>query len=212
MSKAVEVKYYDRNLSTSDDVGGIAINSLSIPLNNLSPWDTDAINSNANRNTSREGNSIVMRRFQFKGTINFFTNVSTENHCRVRLFIVHCPDSSQPSYSQVMQYFSVDTLKKIKPDNPYRVIWDRSYNLSTAIQTRNNGTYQNSTAVEPFRKNINIDLKFKSGLKTTWAQGASTNDPIQGSLTLMAISDQPNAANSQKPQLNGYSRLRFVDQ
>ncbi len=182
-------------------------------------WSTNVINANELRNSSREGNKVVVKRAHIKGTISLANDqgsvLDPTYDTKVRMIIVLNPDSGYPLLDQVLEDpNNIFSPLKCKPSEPYRKLYDRTFDLQRTEQTHTNAAYYSSTSVEPWRHNFNIKLGKKAfgkeGLKCTWQQGSSTIHPQQGAVTMFVMSTV-GLATSFKPSLDFYSRLRFSD-
>lgn len=218
LSSAVEVKFLD-TVTSKTDLTTLVQNKH---ITDLSPWDSNSVVANAERNERREGNSVLIKSYTYRGIVEIPQNDSAPRAARVRMMVVHTPDSEAPVITEVLTTPSagndthiIDAFKKIKPANPYDVMYDKTFLLQSTIPDAISGTTRNATAVEPFRRKFNINLSFhKNPLKCTWAQGQATAAPIQGALTLFVFSDVQETGgdpNLNNPRISGLSRMRFMD-
>lgn len=214
LSKTNEKKWKDDAI-VSADVNSHAIGSYQLDLTNIYPWDSDAAAANATRNYSRIGNSVVVTRIQLNGQIVLPEGGTDPTYaCRVRFLVVYTPDSEYAGLGEILEHPNdIDSHKKIKPDAPYRILYDKKMNLQNTVPSAISGGTRNATAVEPFRRNISIQLGpkklGKGGLKVSWAQGSASDQPMMGAITLYAISDVIGTFTA--PVFGGRRRLRFLD-
>ena len=154
-----------------------------------------------------------------KGTI-FLANDQGDTldktyECKVRMLIVLSPDSGYPLIAQVLEKpNSIFSPRKVKPENPYKVLYDRTFDLQSVTQVRGHATTGvNVTSTEKFRHNFDIKLGAKAfgkeGLKCTWQQGSTSIHPQQGAVTVFLYSTAADGA--WKPQIAAETRLRFLD-
>jgi len=185
----------------------------------LSAWDSNALNANEIRTRQREGNSVVVKQVLVKGEIILPNDQGTLTplyNSKVRCLIVRSPDSGYPLIDQILEDPNdIFSHKKIKPENPYKVLYDRSFNLSNITQVRGAATTGvNTTSTEPFRIPLNIRLGKKAlgkeGAKATWQQGTTSIHPQQGAITLFMYSDVSDTLQA-KPVFTGRVRLRFLE-
>ena len=128
LSQATELKFYDRILEKTD----LTTLVQGIALTDLAPWDSNSVTANADRNTRREGNSVLIKSFNYRGIISIPVGATAPASARVRLMVVHTPDSQTPAIFDVITTPSagndphiVDSYKRIKPPAPYRVLYDK---------------------------------------------------------------------------------------
>lgn len=215
--KTVETKCKDNTV----DILAIGTIPLKDPLTDLVVWDTNSANSNINRNIQREGNSVVVKSYRFRGYIELpHIDISSVEIARARIIVAHAPCSEEAEYRDIIESLRIDSFKKVKPPNPYRILYDKVFNLQNTEQRKFHLSApvvnaSNSTAVEPCRRNVDINLKFPKGLQVDWLQGQTNSPPVMGGLCMYLISDQPSIGppsyNPGSPHLVGYSRLRFQD-
>lgn len=204
IKKTEEKKYLDTVRSLT-----ISSTASSTDLNNLPVWN----GANSSRHEQREGTSVVMTRFLMKGVVEIANSgLSIDVDNRVRIMVVFTPDTStSTSMTEFMESQSLDSYKKIVPIAPYKVLYDKVFNLQQykALQ----GTPYPGGNTERRRIPVHINLgkkEFgKTGTKCLWLNSDLTaRPPRQGALTLWLLSDSGVITH---PRFVGESRLRFRD-
>lgn len=200
-----ELKYLDRkeDLSVSTTV-------QIIPLNNPTLW----AGNNTTRHQQREGASFLTMSYRLKGLVKIDPDaVSPDYENRLRMMVVLTKDSTTPaSITDILQTTGFETFHKIKPPHDYKVLYDRVFNLQGVIPSAISGSTRNATSTERFR--IPFDIKLgkkhfgKSGCKAQWEENDGAVAPRQGALSLIVFSDSSVVSH---PVVNGFSRLRFMD-
>jgi len=206
MKKIVERKHWDStypatSVSTTATKEGLA--SL-VPYNTL---------DQARRQNSREGQSVCITRIALKGTVEMpFTGVSLDVINRVRMLIVYTPESSTPNLVNIIEgpfgSYNINAFNKIQPPDPYRVLYDRTWNMTTAVAAAG------SIPVEKFRHSFDIRLGKKAlgktGIKCDWtdAQANIQIAPDRGAVTLFVYSDSNVPTH---PVLSYNHRITFED-
>lgn len=219
LAKRDELKFLDVTVA-DQAISANIISPYQFDIAAMPAWSTNVANANANRNSSREGNKVIITRAHLRGTIRL-DNVQgavldPTYDAKVRMIIVLNPDSGYPALDQVLENpNNIFSPLKCKPSEPYKKLYDRTFDLQSTTQVRGAATTGvNTTSVEPWRHNFNIKLGKKAfgkeGLKCTWQQGSTTIQPQQGAVTLFVISTVA-VATSYKPSLDFYSRVRFLD-
>ena len=199
-------------------ISNTVLGEYQLDMASFPAWDSNALNANELRTRQREGNSVIIKQVLLKGEIILPTDQGTLDplyNCKVRCVIVRSPDSGYPLFNQVLEAPNdVFSHKKIKPENPYKVLYDRSFNLQNVIPNGISGSTRNATATENFRFPINIRLGKKAfskeGAKATWQQGSTSIHPQQGAITLFMYSDVSSATQA-KPVFTGNLRVRFLE-
>lgn len=204
-----------------EQIPSFTIGDYKYNITDLSPWDTNATNSNANRLSAREGNEVNIKRVAIDAIItlpsNQIGNDDATYDALVRVMVVHTPDSVYADLAEVLQNpYDIFSALKHTPDNPYRLLFDKRMSLQSTTQIRGAAvTGVNAAAVEPFRRNLKITLSSKdlgkTGLNVQYGQGNGGQQPIMGGLQLICISTVAGAT-FVKPILTGTIRLRFLDQ
>jgi hypothetical protein len=183
---------------------------------------TNVTNSNDARVDTRIGNSLLVKRFEMNGMISLPSNIDIDGNTTpsydtvVRALIVHTPGSATPGLPEILEHpNSVFSQYKRFPDNPYRVLYDKQFDLQATIPNAISGGTRNATAVEPFRRRIKIVLNSKqlgkSGIVVEYGQGNNGDDPVYGGLTMYFISSVSGVGFIQ-PELEARTRLRYLDQ
>ncbi len=217
--KAQEIKSLDDTFA-SEQVPSNSIGAYKHDITDIQVWDTNSATSNANRLQSREGNNVVIKRFSVDAMITLpesqVGNSDSTYDTIVRLIIVHSPASAYADINEVLEDPNdVFSHYKLFPDNPYRILFDKRYNLQGTIPSAISGSTRNATAVEPFRRNVKILLNSKqlgkSGLKVDYGQGNAGQSPVYGGLRMFAISTV-SGLTFVKPILDGRIRMRFADE
>ncbi len=199
LTRADEVKYLDQTYSQS-----ISAASTATILNSLVVFAGDQ----SSRHQQREGQKILMTSFAGKGIVSIPPGaLLTDDDNRVRILIVFSPDSDSPLISSVLQDSTVDSFRKIKPANPYRILFDRTYNMQNSAHTVT--ATSNVVSTERWRFPVQFKIRFpKIGAKCTWLTSDLNVGPRQGSLTMFTLSDSAIAGH---PFLAIHTRLRFLD-
>ena len=199
LARADETKYLDVTLSQS-----ISAVSTATVLNEMVVFAGDQ----SLRHEQREGQKIMMTSFAGQGMISIPQGATLNDaDNRVRIVIVFSPDSNSPLVTDVLQDATVDSFYKIKPANPYRVEFDRVYNLQNSSHTVTATT--SVTPTEKWRLPVKFKIRFpKIGAKCTWLTADLNIGPRQGSLTMFTISDSTIIGH---PFLRMHTRLRFLD-
>ena len=147
LSRAVEVKFLD-TVTSKIDLTTLVQNKH---ITDISPWDSNSVVANAERNERREGNSVLIKSYSYRGIIHLPQNDSAPRAARVRLMVVHTPDSTTPVITEVLSTPTagndthiVDSFKRIKPANPYRVLYDKVFLLQSTIPDAISGGTRNS--------------------------------------------------------------------
>ncbi len=219
MVKAQEIKSTEGSFSdakvTSDVIGAYKFDFTDIQV-----WDTTSSSSNANRINSREGNTVVIKRLSIDAMITLpedqvgFDDPTYDT--MVRILIVHSPCSAYADINEVLHDpADIFSHYKLFPDNPYRILYDKRFNLQSIIPSSISGSTRNATAVEPFRRNVKIVLNkkqlTKTGLKASYEQGNAGQSPVYGGLRMFAISTV-SGATFVRPFLSGSLRMRYADE
>lgn len=206
LAKADEKKYLDAGISQS-----VSTTVQKYPLNSMAVFAGD----NNLRHTQRQGQSIVMTSLRIRGLVQILPDaLSPDLNNRVRMMVVHTPDSSTPvNLSDILQKpTEIDSHYRIKPPEAYKILYDKTFNLQNIIPSAISGGTRNATATEKFRIPFKINLGKKafgkSGTKSTWIVGAGAVAPSRGALTLMSFSDSGTVSH---PAVEAQSRLRFLD-
>ena len=200
LARADEIKYLDVTISQS-----ISSASTATILNEMVVFAGDQ----SLRHEQREGQKIIMSSFAAQGIVNIPQGglVPNDDNNRVRILIVFSPDSNSPLITQVLQDATVDSFHKIKPANPYRVVFDRTYNLQSTNHTVTATT--SATPTDHWRLPVKFKVTFGTkGAKCTWLTSDLNIGPRQGSLTMFTLSD---SAVPGHPFLRMHTRLRFLD-
>ena len=209
LTKADEKKYKDEGILQSPST-----TVQKWPINTFTVWGgTD----NNVRHEQREGQSVVMTSLRMRGLVEILQNAaSPDENNRVRIMVVYSPDSSTPAnLSDILSNpTEIDSHYRIKPPEPYKILYDKTYNLQFPAQQIPSAFNSSSTvtATERFRIPVRINLGKKafgkSGTKSSWVVGAGNVAPSRGALTLMSFSDSSIVSH---PQLTLQSRLRYLD-
>lgn len=199
LARADEVKYLDVTISQS-----ISSTSTATVLNEMVVFAGDQ----SLRHEQREGQKIMMQSFSGHGMVSIPQGATLNDaDNRVRILIVFSPDSNSPLITQVLQEAVIDSFRKIKPANPYRIVFDRIYNLQNSAHTVTATT--SVTPTDKWRLPVNFKIRFpKIGAKCTWLTADLNIGPRQGSLTMFTISDSTIIGH---PFLRMHTRLRFLD-
>lgn len=211
LNKANEKKYLDAGISQLPTT-----TVQKFPLNGMAVFAGD----NNLRHEQRQGQSIVMTSLRIRGLVEIdelALDPAPAANNRVRILIVYSPDSSTPTnLSDILSKpTSIDSHYRIKPPEPYKILYDKTFNLQNVRQYFANasGAQAISSTTERYRIPIKINLGKKafgkSGTKSSWVVGAGAVAPSRGALTLMSYSDAP--ANTAAPTVELESRLRFLD-
>jgi len=202
IKKADEKKYIDTARSLV-----ISTTPLSVDLNALAVWG----GVNTTRHYQREGTSIVMTQFLMKGMVEIANSgLSLDVDNRVRILVVLTPDTSRPAaITEVLEANDLDSYKKLVPIAPYRVLYDKVFNLQQ-YKALQGAPYASCTERRRIPLHINLGKKEfgKSGTKCTWLNSDGNIAPRQGALTLYAFSD---SSLTTHPRFVGTTRFRFRD-
>ena len=207
LSRTDEVKYYDVKQTIQAET--------TIAPNDLLALDLFTGDQQL-RFKQREGQSISVLGWQFHGTLTVpIQPIANTLDYRIRILVVHRPVADAPVISDVLQTGNVFAPNKMKPDSPYRILYDKVYIMNgPAFQST---TQQIFVAPPlPYKVQVKINLNKKvfgtAGKKATWPVGGLTaTGPQTGDLALFCwCPDGPIAGPF--PVLEGTSRLRFLDQ
>jgi hypothetical protein len=217
--KATEIKSKDTQFA-DQQIPSDVIGAYKFDITDLDVWDTNSVTSNENRLSTREGNNVVINRLSIDAMITLPSeqvgSVNATYDAIVRIIIVHSPASAYADIYEVLQNpTDIFSHLKLFPDNPYRILFDKRYNLQATIPSAISGGTRNATSVEPFRRNVKILLNKKqlgkTGVKVEYGQGNAGQDPVYGGLRMFAISTV-DGLTFVKPILSGRVRMRFTDE
>jgi hypothetical protein len=214
--KTNEIKHLNTKFNDVE-VNAYALGSFSRGLTDVEPWQSNASGANATKLTQREGDAILIKRIKIKAMLTLPQNGPDATFDTiVRVLIVHWPQGGNESMNEVLYNTgTIFSLLQNYPTTPYKVLYDKSFNLQTQTQPADSGQPTGVIAcpVEPFRRNLNISLGAKQfgkkGIRCFWA-GSTALDPAQGAITMYAYSDQSNVAGT-SPYISGTARLSYMD-
>jgi len=219
--KAEEIKAVDNLFSELFINNSLPGGSKRVDLTAIAPWESNALNANTYRRNHREGNQIVIKRFQLDGMITLpsdsdqagNTDKSYDAVCRV--IIAHTPASGFLDIAELLEVPNdVFSFYKLNPDNPYRVLYDKHFTMQSSTQLKTNATFYETAPVEPMRRRIKILLNSKqlgkTGIKVEYGQGNVGLSPVYGGLTMFLLSNVAGATFI-KPDLEARARMRFAD-
>jgi len=205
MKKVVERKHWDLTYSAT----AVSTTALKEGLTSFVPYNTL---DQARRQNHREGQSCCVTRIAIKGSVEMAqTGVSVDAHNRVRMLIVHTPDSTTPNLTDIVEgpyaSYDINAFNKIQPPFPYRILYDRTYNMQ-------NGIVATTYPTEKWRHSFDIRLGKKAlgktGLVCDWTDGQANIQiaPDRGAITLFVWSD---SALVTHPLIQYNMRISFQD-
>lgn len=207
-----EIKHLNTQFADVD-INAFSLGSFERGLTDVNPWQSNATNANATKLTEREGDEILVKRIKIKAMLTLPQVGPDETYDTiVRVLIVHWPTGNAALQEVVQDTGTVFSLLQNYPTTPYKVLYDKSFNLQNVTQFRV-PTLGFTTSTEPFRRNLNISLGAKQlgkgGIKCSWA-GAGTSAPAQGAINMYCYSDQSQATFT-SPFISGRARLSYMD-
>lgn len=206
--KSIETKYHDSKISQALSTAATMTPLLNVPVV-TGANDLSAI--------ARSGNSINVLSWSFNGLIQMQNSAITPNDAtnRVRIIVVHSPDSSTPTAENIMAElaYDINSHYRIKPEFNYNILYNKVFNMSNAIQVQgtNFNTFPNFGSSQiPIKIRLKKKEFSKSGTKASWTQIGATSAvaPQRGALTMLAYSDSGAPTH---PTIIGRARLRFDD-
>lgn len=206
LTDPIELKWCD-NLSAG---GSISSSGTVTSLTNLTVW----AGSNLTRHLAREGTTVVLTSYRFKGLVQIpMTGVSLDSNNRVRIIIVRIIDNANsPAITDILQTNDIDSFYKIGGQVKYAKMFDKTYNMTGFTQTVTTGQSALGQCKESWRHPFNVDLKKsigKTGLKLTYnATSGSGDDPNNNGMYMLLISDSSVPTH---PTIKYKSRMRFRD-
>lgn len=228
-SNAARLKELERTkenkwVDTTYTVLPTTLGAVSI-LNDLLPWDTTLAGSNESRMHTREGNSVVCKRYQCRGLCSITANVTNnptdlkyDAQVRVIYFFVPVAEDnlgvpSAPVIGDILES-PLDPIKsfyKKKGNVRYKVLKDYTINLQpNYFSTTAISYHQLFTSVEPFRKMINDVIDMRKLPDTEWYSGDTASIPLRGMLCRLITSDH--ASEPFAPTFKVRERLTYVDE
>lgn len=205
LSKGEELKYVDRGFTWS------VANTASIqPMTNPALFTGDQLL----RHKQREGQSVNTTKFMMKGTIYVpDAGLTGDANNRVRMLVVLMKDSGviQSVGDIIENPGQLDSYLKVKPPNPYTVLYDRTFNLQnvTQVQTATNISLPTEKWRIPFSINLGKEAFGKTGTKATWlTDDGTTVQSRTGGVSIIVYSDSTLPSH---PVVQGQFRWRFMD-
>lgn len=206
MKKIVERKHWDSTYPSAS----VSTTATALGLTSFVPYNTL---DQTRRQTQREGQSVSVKRIQVKGTVEMpLSGVSLDVTNRMRMIIVHTPESSTPTMANIIEgplgTYNINAFNKIQPPHPYRILFDRTWNMQTPVSG------SGIIPVEKWRHSFDIRLGKKAlgktGSKCDWVDGQANIQiaPDRGAITLFVYSDS-NAVTH--PVIAYSTRITFED-
>ncbi len=195
--------------------GDILDVGTSFVVNIVKPMKLDGtiVANNAALN-QRKGKEIYMQGLHIVGQIYLDPGAtSSVPWAKVRMLVVQfpCAVANQQLDNMLLETTAglgggqfIYALKNRMPRTPYKILYDRTINLSNFFQSTSE-----SHPVEDFRKNININIKLKGrNQRATWAETEATSGPSTGGIAVYLMGDQGAAA---FPEYRLNCRLRYSE-
>lgn len=205
MKKIVERKHYDLTYPAA----AVSTNATKEGLTSFVPYNTL---DQARRQNHREGQACQITRIAIKGTVEMAqSGVSVDAHNRVRMLIVYTPESSTPNLVDIVEgpyaSYDINAFNKIQPPFPYRILYDRTFNMQNGIVAT---TYPTEKWRHAFDIRLGKNALGKTGLKCDWTDGQANIQiaPDRGAITLFFWSDSTLVSH---PLIQYNMRVTFQD-
>lgn len=207
LAKADELKWSDTSVVQTISTAGIVTPLLGLPV-----WG----GGNLTRSFSREGNSIVLTDYRFKGLVEIpapgTPNISDTTN-RVRIIIFKTTGTgTTPGIIDILENSDINSFYKMKGKVKYSVMFDRTYNLTNLYQTSGTAVAAIGNSAEKWRIPFNVSLGKKLGKAGMKCQYSATSgggaNPVNNALYMLQLSDSGVVAH---PFVTYRSRARFLD-
>ena len=228
LGKTVERKYIDK-VYYQQSTGPLTTNDSVFPINAIAVFN----GNNALRHQQRQGQTINMRSYKIRGTINLppfvlapepgGTLIPPPISAEVRMMLVLFPENQEGNATtidsaDILQFRAAqpfNSYNKIDGSVKYQVLYDKVFRLQNSVSQVPGNPTLTALAVPTERNRIpfNINVKFgKSGKVEEYMLNQGSNSvPVKNRLVLFAWSDYFGPNIEQAPYIEAMSRFRFDD-